>query len=306
MFATTAGTWLLAIAALGQDNLPEMPGNPVVEELLVLHNRERELKRLPALTLSDKLCESAQAHARDMAFHEKMTHTGSDSSTPGQRAKRTGYVGSIGENVAAGANSPEHVVFLWMNSPGHRANILGKHVEMGAAVAMSESGRPYWCVVFGRPRSSSSPVARALDRADLADRVNDEAAAALIREINLIRKSAGQAPIKANRELSRAARDVSVALAAENSVDLDGAPEKLINPKAKERREIRVKVGADIPTPKEAARQFAGEKSNDLASFQEIGVGYTLAKGRTPYWCVVFAKGAPAPAQKAAVAKKKR
>jgi hypothetical protein len=97
---------------------------------------------------------------------------------------------------------------------------------------------------------------------------------------------------------------VSVALAAENRVDRDVAPEKLIDPKVKQRREIRVKVGADIPTPKEAARQFAGEKSN-LASFQEIGVGYTLAKGRTPYWCVVFAKGTPEPAQKA-VAKKKR
>jgi len=292
MFATTAGAWLLAIAALGQNSLPEVPGNSVVAELMVLHNRERELEKLPALTFSDKLCESAEAHARDMAFHEEMTHKGSDGSSPGERAKRTGYVGSIGENVSAGANSAERAVFLWMNSPGHRANILGKHVEMGAAVAVSESGKPYWCVVFGRPRSSSSPVARALDQADLADRINGQAAATLIREINRVRKTAGQSPLKADASLSRAARAVSAAMAAKDSVDLEGGPEKLINPKTKQGREIRVKVGGDIRTPQEAARQFAGEQAEELALFREVGVGYTLAESRTPYWCVIFAKAA--------------
>jgi uncharacterized protein YkwD len=292
MFATTAGAWLLAIVALGQNDLPQVPGNPVVEELLVLHNRERELEKLPALTLSDKLCESADAHAHDMAFHELMSHKGSDGSTPGERAKRTRYVGSIGENVAAGAKSPEQVVLLWMNSPGHRANILGKHVEMGAAVAVSESGRPYWCVVFGRPRSSSSPVARALDQADRSDRINNQAAAALIREINRVRKAAGQAPLKADASLARAARTLSAAMAAKDSVDLEGGPEKLVDPKIKQGREIRVKVGADIRTPQEAARQLAGEQAEELALFREVGIGYTLAESRTPYWCVIFAKAA--------------
>ena len=58
----------------------------------------------------------------------------------------------IGENIAMGQRTPQEVMTAWMNSPGHRGNILSTaFTEIGVGVAKSKSGSYYWTQMFIRP-----------------------------------------------------------------------------------------------------------------------------------------------------------
>jgi len=118
-------------------------------QILKLTNDHRAQYRLRPLQLNCRLLAAAQRHTYDMVSMRKMTHDGSDSSGVGQRVKRVGYgYRSVGENVAWGQKTVQHVVHSWMNSPGHRRNILNHDfTEMG--IGRSEN---YWTQVFGQPR----------------------------------------------------------------------------------------------------------------------------------------------------------
>ena len=82
-----------------------------------------------------------------------MSHTGSDGSNPGDRIARAGYRFSAwAENVAMGYPDAASVMDGWMNSPGHRANILSGNVtEIGVGLAYAADGAPYWTMVLARP-----------------------------------------------------------------------------------------------------------------------------------------------------------
>lgn len=57
---------------------------------------------------------------------------------------------ALAENVASGQPTFEHAIIDWMNSPGHRANILNPaYTHAGGGVARGSDGRLYWCVIFG-------------------------------------------------------------------------------------------------------------------------------------------------------------
>lgn len=59
---------------------------------------------------------------------------------------------SAGENIAMGQRTPQEVVQAWMNSPGHRSNILNKNfTEIGVGLAKDANGNPYWTQMFIRP-----------------------------------------------------------------------------------------------------------------------------------------------------------
>ncbi|MFJ8015193.1 CAP domain-containing protein [Streptomyces sp. NPDC096339] len=120
-------------------------------QVLALVNQERAAAGCPALTLNSKLTQAAQAHSADMAAHSNMSHTGSDGSDPGTRITRAGYAwSSYGENVAYGYSTPAQVMDGWMNSPGHRANILNcSFKEIGIGLAQPNS---YWTQDFGTAR----------------------------------------------------------------------------------------------------------------------------------------------------------
>jgi uncharacterized protein YkwD len=124
----------------------------VMEELVVLHNRLRADAKLHSLEPNKKLQAAAEEHARDMATRHKMTHEGSDGSSPSERITGQGYrMRRCGENVAFGPRSCEAVMKGWMNSPPHKANILGNFTQIGAAYATAPDGTPFWCVNFGLP-----------------------------------------------------------------------------------------------------------------------------------------------------------
>jgi uncharacterized protein YkwD len=99
---------------------------------------------------------TAAAHAKDMARRGKMTHDGSDGSTPAERATRAGYPWKfVAENVAAGQTTADEVVATWLASPGHCANIMNPDLrEMGIAFAF-DATKPdgtYWTQVLGTRR----------------------------------------------------------------------------------------------------------------------------------------------------------
>ena len=121
-------------------------------EMLASVNAERALSGANPLVHCAALDRAAQAHSDDQAAHNKMTHTGSNGSNAGQRIAAAGYGGvqGWGENVAVGYPTVGAVMSGWMNSPGHRANIMNpsyRHVGLG--MATSAPGSPYWTQNFG-------------------------------------------------------------------------------------------------------------------------------------------------------------
>jgi uncharacterized protein (TIGR03000 family) len=136
------------------------PGNPFDEikmsemekAILDRTNAERKKKDLPELKPSPKLFVAARKHSENMARQEKLAHE-LDGKKPSDRVKEAGYPGGfVGENVAYGATTAEEVVSGWMESEGHRANILNKNfTEIGVGVAKASDGTFYFTQVFGRP-----------------------------------------------------------------------------------------------------------------------------------------------------------
>jgi uncharacterized protein YkwD len=123
----------------------------VDEQLLSLVNAARRQNGLRALSINAQLNAAALAHSQDQARTQRMSHIGSDGSTFDQRITRAGYSWrSAAENVAEGYTSAQSVFDGWMNSPGHRANILSDQVHMGVGAATG-NGRMYWTQVFATP-----------------------------------------------------------------------------------------------------------------------------------------------------------
>ena len=111
----------------------------------------------PALVLSVTLNRAAAAHARDMADRSRLDHTGSDGSSPPERATRAGYTWRVvGENIASGQATLEQVVEEWIGSSHHCANLMSADfTEMGVGFAANSTsaGGIYWAQVFAAPQS---------------------------------------------------------------------------------------------------------------------------------------------------------
>nr|WP_079161910.1 CAP domain-containing protein [Streptomyces fodineus] len=120
-------------------------------EVVALTNAERGRAGLPPLAVDPLLTAAAQAHCADMVARDFYDHTSPDGSQPWDRAAAAGSRRrTIGENIACGQRSPAEVVDGWMNSPGHRANILKRDFGY-IGVGFSGGGRAgtYWTQLFG-------------------------------------------------------------------------------------------------------------------------------------------------------------
>ncbi|MBC9730293.1 CAP domain-containing protein [Streptomyces sp. TRM68367] len=120
-------------------------------DVIDLTNRERARAGLPALAADTALTAAAQAHSADMVARDFYSHTAPDGSKPWDRAAAAGASRrSIGENIACGQRSPAEVVEGWMNSPGHRANILKPDfTHIGIGFAGGGRAGTYWTQLFG-------------------------------------------------------------------------------------------------------------------------------------------------------------
>lgn len=105
------------------------------DKVLVIINIERAQRKLPRLTMDTKLTAAARSHAVDMSRRGYFSHTSLDGVGMSTRLRRAGATyTTAGENIARGQTSPESVMKSWMNSPGHRRNILNsKYTKVGIA-----------------------------------------------------------------------------------------------------------------------------------------------------------------------------
>jgi uncharacterized protein YkwD len=112
-------------------------------------NAERKAGGRRALDRDAKLDKAAQAHACWMAETNTFSHKGAGGSLPKRRITATGYRPMLtAENIALGQPSGARVIAEWMDSPGHRENILRTGVvEYGVGVALMQ-GRPVWVMVY--------------------------------------------------------------------------------------------------------------------------------------------------------------
>jgi uncharacterized protein YkwD len=130
---------------------PSSAASSAQDEVVDLVNSERAKVGCSPVKVNAKLTKAAQDHSEDMAEHSNMSHTGSDGSQPGDRIERAGYSWSTyGENVAYGYDSAKSVMEGWMNSSGHKANILNcDFKEIGVGLATDGN---YWTQDFGAAR----------------------------------------------------------------------------------------------------------------------------------------------------------
>ncbi|MFD3873222.1 CAP domain-containing protein [Streptomyces sp. NPDC058623] len=121
--------------------------------VLALVNKERATAGCGPLTANAKLNSAARAYSDTMARSGVMSHTGPDGSTMTTRVEAAGYAWSrLGENIARGQADAAAVMSAWMNSSGHRANILNcAFREIGIGVHKGDGG-PWWTQNFGAPK----------------------------------------------------------------------------------------------------------------------------------------------------------
>jgi uncharacterized protein YkwD len=131
-------------------------GSPIDQAIVDLTNQERMREGLTTLRAEARLARAAQLHADQLARAGRLDHVLQDAPypRPEDRLAAAGYSWqAYGENLAFGYPDARTVVEGWMNSPGHRANIVGAgFTEIGAGHAADAAGRVYYAQVLGRPR----------------------------------------------------------------------------------------------------------------------------------------------------------
>ncbi|MEW2810857.1 CAP domain-containing protein [Streptomyces massasporeus] len=122
-------------------------------QVLALVNKERAAAGCSSVTANDRLTRAADDYSDVMASSGVMSHTGPDGSTMTTRVEAAGYQwATLGENIARGQADAASVMKSWMNSPGHRANILNcSFKELGVGVHFGDGG-PWWTQNFGAGR----------------------------------------------------------------------------------------------------------------------------------------------------------
>lgn len=118
------------------------------EQVVALVNAERAKAGLNALTLDTEIASAALVRAKEI--ETSFSHTRPDGRNFSSVLTDAGITfNGSGENIAWGQRSPEEVMNGWMNSEGHRANILNpKFTKIGVGHYQNVSGRNYWTQLF--------------------------------------------------------------------------------------------------------------------------------------------------------------
>lgn len=154
-------------------------------------NIHRAQNNLQPLAENETLNRSAENKLNDMFQNQYFAHDAPDGTTPGEVVEESGYVYiTTGENLALGNfENDEELVQAWMDSPGHRENILhNKYTEIGIAVGQGMyEGRQTWLAVqhFGKPTSACPQVNHGLrDQIDQKQALAEELEADVARRRN--------------------------------------------------------------------------------------------------------------------------
>jgi uncharacterized YkwD family protein len=132
-------------------NVPHMEDISSEEnKVLELVNRERGKKGLQMLKGNSELTRVARKKCQDMINKNYFAHQSPTYGSPFQMMEAEGIrFSAAGENIAKGQRTAEEVMSAWMNSPGHRSNIMSPvYTELGVGMAKDKNGNIYWTQLF--------------------------------------------------------------------------------------------------------------------------------------------------------------
>ncbi len=140
---------------LGTGTCGETTNSNFESQVLTLINQQRANAGVPALKRDTRLDTASRLHSADMACNDYFAHNSLDGRTPWDRMHAQGYTYHMAaENIAAGYSTPAAVVTGWMNSPGHRDNILNSgltQIGIGHVYYAGSTYGHYWTTDFGTP-----------------------------------------------------------------------------------------------------------------------------------------------------------
>lgn len=181
------------------------------EQALVLLNQSRKEHKLPPLVLEAKLNNAAQGHASDMLKRKYFAHSSPEGKTTADRYKQAG--GSkwlmTAENIYKADHTPPPITdgILkrlqegWMNSPGHRKNILLRGItEFGFGIAVDAIGNLYAVQNFAGPGADTAAAGGKAKPIGPVEQMK-----LVLAAVNAERKKAGRAPLGADAALTKAA-----------------------------------------------------------------------------------------------------
>lgn len=145
----------LALIYVGQKiTIPEpSPLKSLETEVVRLINLERTSRGIPALAHHWELSRVARIKSQEMIDKNYFSHTSPTYGSPFKMMERFGLkFSAAAENIAYGQTTPKQVVNSWMNSAGHRANILSRsYTHTGVGAAKKSNGTLYWTQMFMKP-----------------------------------------------------------------------------------------------------------------------------------------------------------
>lgn len=125
----------------------------IEDEVIRLVNIERSKNGLAALSKNWELSRVARYKSQDMINKNYFSHTSPTYGSPFDMMKNFGIkYSTAGENIAYGQKTAQEVMNAWMNSSGHRQNILSpNYTQIGVGLATNSSGVKYWTQMFIKP-----------------------------------------------------------------------------------------------------------------------------------------------------------
>jgi uncharacterized protein YkwD len=121
------------------------------DAVIELTNKARATAGCAPLRFDTRLRTAARRHSTDMGLHDYFSHTSLDGDTFADRIEAAGYPHPGAENIARGYQTAAEVMDGWMNSPGHRANILNCGLRTIGVGVYYGLGGPWWTQDFGWP-----------------------------------------------------------------------------------------------------------------------------------------------------------
>ncbi len=280
--------------------LPTAPPNDYVQQLIYLMNQERAQQSLPPLTANRNLNDAADFHNRWMLDNNCFDHVCPGEPDPMQRMRNAGYpLLSGGENIGQGYQTPADMVDGWMNSSGHRANILGNWVDVGCGFLQGPSGsylQRYWTCNYARPSGAQptptpTPPPNPTTPAVTATRTptpstqpsQAEWARRTLEEINRRRAAEGLGPAVNNNTLQRIAQAYSQLMYDTNcwSHYCDGTPWSRMQAGGYDAEAFSEVIGRAFVTPEDEVQGWMDSPAhrdiimNSKDGFQiEMGCGW--------------------------------
>jgi uncharacterized YkwD family protein len=134
--------------------IPEAtPLSTLENEVIKLVNEERAKYGLPALEKNIEISRLARTKAHDMIDNDYFSHNSPTYGSPFNMMEHQGLkFSSAAENIGMGQKTAVEIMKAWMDSPGHRANILSRTVtHIGVGAAKAANGTLYWSQLFIKP-----------------------------------------------------------------------------------------------------------------------------------------------------------